>query len=118
MKRRLLIVEDNLDVAESLGMLLRLWGHEVECAADVRSALETAESFRPEIVLLDIGLPHQDGYQVGREIRARLGGSVLLVAITGRGRKEDLRRSKEAGFDLHLTKPLDPSLLEAFIASA
>jgi CheY-like chemotaxis protein len=107
-----LVVEDNQDAAESLALLVRLWGHEVQVARDGPSALEKARSFRPEVVLCDLGLPGMDGYEVGRRLRQEVGpGRLMLVAVTGYGHDEDRRRSQEAGFDHHLTKPVDPDAL-------
>ncbi len=81
-------------------------------------AVALAKEFNPEIALLDIGMPSMDGYQAAREIREALGARVLLVAVTGWGQDDDQRRSREAGFDHHLTKPAEPSVLEDLIASA
>jgi CheY-like chemotaxis protein len=103
-----LLVEDNLDAAEALGELLRLWGHPVEIAHDGISALQTARAGRPEVVLLDIGLPGMDGYEVARRLRATAGlERVRLIALTGYGQEADRRRSSLAGFDHHLVKPVD-----------
>jgi CheY-like chemotaxis protein len=117
LRRRVLIVDDNLDAADSLGMLLRVTGHEVQLAHDGPSALTAASSFRPEVVLLDIGLPGMDGYEVARRLRRQEGSEkALLVALTGYGQAEDFRRSQEAGFDQHLVKPADPEMLTALFA--
>jgi CheY-like chemotaxis protein len=106
--RKVLVVDDNLDSAESLAVLLRVAGHEAHIAADGLSALEVFDSFRPNAVVLDIGLPKMDGYAVARELRARYPGARLqLLALTGYGRDEDRARSREAGFDGHLTKPVE-----------
>jgi signal transduction histidine kinase/ActR/RegA family two-component response regulator len=107
--RRLLVVDDNIDGAESLALLLRLEGHEVRTAYDGPSALQAAVVHRPEVVLLDIGLPQgMDGYEVARRLRRQEGlEGVLLVAVTGYGQDEDRRRSREAGFDAHLVKPVE-----------
>jgi CheY-like chemotaxis protein len=116
--RRVLVVDDNVDAAESTALLLRFLGHEVQVAHDGPSALEAARQFRPEIVLLDIGLPGMSGYEVARALRARPEGrGVVLAAVTGYGQEEDRRQSREAGFDYHLTKPLAPGALTAFVAS-
>jgi len=114
--QRILVVDDNQDSADTLGDLLRLWGHEVQLAHDGPQALACAESFRPEIVLLDIGLPGMDGYGVAERLRreSRLPG-LLLIALTGFGQHEDRRRSFEAGFDFHLTKPVHPGALRKMI---
>lgn len=105
---RILVVDDNLDAADSLGMALRMMGHDVETAHDGLEAMGAATAFRPDVILLDIGLPKLDGYQVARRIREQDGGAdIVLVALTGWGQEEDRERSREAGFDLHLTKPVD-----------
>jgi CheY-like chemotaxis protein len=104
--RRVLVVDDNVDAAQSLAMILNLSGHETLCAYEPETALASLETFRPHLILLDIGLPRMNGYEVARRIRA---GSqpVRLVAITGYGRTEDIARVQAAGFDAHLLKPLD-----------
>jgi PAS domain S-box-containing protein len=117
-RRHILVVDDNRDAANSLARLLTiLCRQEVRVAYDGPSALEAAASFRPEVVLLDIGLPGMDGYEVARKLRARpeLDGT-LLVALTGWGQDEDRQRSKEAGFDRHLVKPVDPDALMRLLA--
>lgn len=112
--RRVLVVDDNVDAAESLRVMLELKGHDVRVAHDGAAALDAAERFGPEVVLLDIGLPRMDGYEVARRIRAMPGGEKLrLVALTGWGQEDDKRRAREAGFDEHLTKPVDSDLLVA-----
>ena len=104
--------------AETLRKLLRLGGHEVRVARDGPGALEELAAADAEIVLLDIGLPGMDGYEVARLIRKRPGGeSIVLVALTGYGQDDDRRRSIEAGFDHHLTKPVDPAALFSLISS-
>jgi len=115
---RVLVVDDNVDNVESLSMLLRVLGHEVATASDGLQALEATQTFRPDVVLLDIGLPNLDGYEVAERIRARQNGATIrLVAITGWTRDDEEVRAKQAGFDHHLTKPVDPKRLEAIIAS-
>ena len=115
--RRILIVDDNEDGAESLAMMLTLQGHEVQTAHDGLAALEAAERFRPQVVLLDIGLPKLNGYEVCRRIRALpWGRDLTVVAVTGWGQDEDRQKSKEAGFDTHVVKPIDPSLLVRLLA--
>ncbi len=110
--RRILVVEDYPAVAESLRRMLHLGGHEVRVARDGVEALRSLVVEDTDIVLLDIGLPGMDGYDVARTIRRRPGGaSIVLVALTGHGQDEDRRRSHEAGFDHHLTKPVDPAAL-------
>src|SRR5690242_4758935 len=114
---RVLVVEDNLVTAECLTLLLERWGHEAAVTADGPGALGVAQAFQPEVVLLDIGLPGMDGYEVARRLR-RLAGmeKCLLIAFTGRGHEEDVRRCKEAGIDFHLLKPVHPALLREFLA--
>jgi PAS domain S-box-containing protein len=109
--RKVLVVDDNADSAESLAMILSLRGHEARTALDGQEALAVAREFRPEVVMLDIGLPGMDGYEVARRLRADYDG-ILLVALTGYGQDEDRRRSKEAGFDHHLVKPVDFEVLQ------
>jgi two-component system CheB/CheR fusion protein len=116
--RRVLVVDDNVDAAESLVLLLRLRGHEVEVAFSGPMALETVAAFKPDVVLLDIGLPGLDGYQVARAIRRQEGGAkMILVALTGYGQEEDRRLALEAGFDHHLTKPVDPAVIYELLAA-
>jgi PAS domain S-box-containing protein len=115
-RRRILLVEDNLDAREMLGELLRRGGHEVHEAADGAQGLESALRNRPDIALVDIGLPGLDGYEVARRIRAESGGDqMLLVAVTGYGSQRDRERAHEAGFDVHITKPIDLSALAKVI---
>jgi CheY-like chemotaxis protein len=115
--RRVLAVDDNVDVVESLALLLGMQGHDVRTAHDGLNALEQAEAFRPEVIILDIGLPGMDGYEVARRLRERVASQgVLLVALTGYGRDEDRRRSLAAGFDRHLVKPVDPTDLRDLLA--
>jgi signal transduction histidine kinase/ActR/RegA family two-component response regulator len=106
-KRRVLVVDDNRDAADSLAFLLRSQGNEVDVAYDGVEAVDAAQRFNPDTVLLDIGLPKLYGHEVARRLRESHGPSVLLVAVTGWGQDEDLRRSREAGFDHHLTKPVE-----------
>ncbi len=116
--RRCLIIEDNADAAESLGLLLELSGHEVTLAHDGVAGVEKARTLRPEVVLCDIGLPGKlDGYGVARALRQHFpNGDLHLIALTGYGQEEDQRRAREAGFDLHLTKPADPEKLQRLLA--
>jgi PAS domain S-box-containing protein len=113
--RRVLIVDDNEDSAESMAILLRLQGHEVRLAYDGEKALEEAQSFHPELIFLDIGLPKMDGYEVARRLRPEMKG-VTLVAMTGYGQEEDRQRTQEAGFNLHLVKPVDFDRLEELLS--
>jgi two-component system CheB/CheR fusion protein len=115
--RRVLVVDDNVDAAESAAVLLRLMGHEVETAHDGHSALQAVCTFRPEVVMLDIGLPGMSGYEVAKALRSQpQHASLMLVAVTGYGQEEDRRQSQEAGFDRHLVKPVDVAVLEALFA--
>ena len=114
--RRILVVDDNKDAADSLALLLRSNQSEVRVAYDGLEAVDAAVAFQPDVVLLDIGLPKLYGYDVARRIRAARGAQVLLVAITGWGQEEDRRRAYEAGFDHHLTKPVKFEALIKLIA--
>ncbi len=114
--RRVLVVDDNADAVASLAELLRLDGHEVREAADGREALAQADEFQPEVVLLDLGLPGLDGWEVATALRRRAGGGgALLVAISGYGRSEDRARSRAAGIDLHLVKPVEPGRIRELV---
>ena len=116
---RILVVDDNVDAAETLSRLLRLSAHEVRVAHDGLAALAAAREMNPDVVLLDIGLPKLDGLEVARNLRARADGPrPLLVAISGFGQAEDRARTTAAGFDHHLTKPVDPKLLQTLMQSA
>jgi CheY-like chemotaxis protein len=111
---RILVVDDNRDAADSCATLLELSGHHVQTAYAARHALELAETFRPHAILMDIGLPDLDGYQLAARIRAaQWGRSILLIAVTGWGQEEDRRRAFEAGFDHHLTKPIAAETVES-----
>jgi CheY-like chemotaxis protein/anti-sigma regulatory factor (Ser/Thr protein kinase) len=116
-RHRILVVDDNEDGAESLGTFLELHGHEVRIAHDGPAALKAAGEFRPGVILLDIGLPGMDGYEVARRLRARDEfRTTRLIAMTGWGQDTDRQRSREAGFDLHLVKPVDPVELTGMLA--
>jgi two-component system, sensor histidine kinase len=108
---RVLLVEDKLDGRATLRNLLELWGYKVETAADGRQGVEKGLAWRPDVAVLDIGLPGLDGYEVARRLRAALGGRLVLIALTGYGSPEDKQRAFDAGFDRHLTKPADPGEL-------
>jgi CheY-like chemotaxis protein len=108
--RRILVVDDNVDSAETMAEILKLWGHEVQTAHDGPGALEAARAHQPDAILLDLGLPVMDGYETARRLREE-GLGRLLVAVTGFGAAEDRRRTAEAGFDTHLTKPVSPEAL-------
>ena len=117
--RRVLVADDNLDALNSLAMLLELAGHEVRKAADGREALSIAAEWRPDLALLDIGMPMLDGYEVVRRIRAESwGADMQLVAISGWGQMEDRRRAVEAGFDMHVVKPIGFDSLTELLAKA
>jgi two-component system CheB/CheR fusion protein len=116
---RVLVVDDNVDAAETLSRMLRLQAHEVVMAHDGVTALATASQMNPDVVLLDIGLPQLDGLEVARRLRERAEGRrPLLVAMTGFGQDEDRARTAAAGFDHHLTKPVDVQLLNSLIQTA
>jgi CheY-like chemotaxis protein len=115
---RILIVDDNRDAADSLVMLLRLMGNDTRTAYDGQEGVDVAGEFRPDVMLLDIGLPKLDGHEACRRIRAQSWGkNVVLIAVTGWGQEEDRRRSHEAGFDHHMVKPVDPQELVKLLAS-
>jgi two-component system CheB/CheR fusion protein len=114
--RRVLVVDDNVDSAQSTAMLLELAGHEVRVAHDGTGALAAAAQFRPDVVVMDIGLPGMSGYDVARHLRGRSEtAGVLLIALTGYGQPEDAFRIKAAGFDHHLVKPASPEELAALV---
>jgi PAS domain S-box-containing protein len=115
--RRVLVVDDNVDAAESIAMLLRHWGNEVRMAHNGPQALEVATAFSPDVVVLDIGLPGMSGYEVAHHLREQPRfARTKLVAVTGYGKDEDRRRSQEVGFDRHLVKPVDPDQLQSILA--
>jgi PAS domain S-box-containing protein len=116
--RRILIVDDNVDAVRSLALFLEMSGHEVRAAHNGPAALELAQTYQPDVVLLDIGMPGMDGYEVARRLRQAPGQEkVLLVALTGYGQEEDRRRSREATINHHLVKPTDPEALQALLTS-
>jgi PAS domain S-box-containing protein len=118
-RRKVLIADDNQDAAASLGMLLHVMGHETRLAHDGLEALEAAEVFRPDIVLLDIGMPQLNGYETARRLRARpWAASTVLIALTGWGQEADRRRARDAGFHHHVVKPLDPDVLAEMLEHA
>jgi PAS domain S-box-containing protein len=115
-RRRVLIVEDSVDARESLRLLLELAGHEVDTAEDAASSLDKVRVFQPDVALIDIGLPGMDGYQLAQALRQSPHARGLrLIALTGYGQVEDQRKALSAGFDLHLTKPVDPDRLQGLI---
>jgi CheY-like chemotaxis protein len=114
---RLLVIDDNQDAATSLAMLLRLQGHEVRVAHSGAAALEMTNSYTPDVVFLDIGMPGMDGYEVARRLRQQPGlEKVVLAALTGWGQREDRRRTAEAGFNHHLVKPPEPKVIDGLLA--
>jgi CheY-like chemotaxis protein len=116
--RRILVADDNEDSALTMAMMLKIMGNEVRTARDGVEAVELAEAFRPEVILLDIGMPRLNGYDACRRIREQSwGGGIVMVALTGWGQDEDKRRSEEAGFDHHMVKPVEPDTLDKLLAS-
>jgi CheY-like chemotaxis protein len=116
--RRVLVVDDNVDSADSMAELLRVWGHEVQAVHCGSEALAAAPAFRPEVALLDIDMPDMTGYELARRLRALHGfNGTAFVALTGFGQDEDHRRSAEAGFRAHLVKPVDPEALRRLLAT-
>jgi CheY-like chemotaxis protein len=111
-------VEDHPDARESLRLLLVFWGHQVEVAADGLRGIQVALAWKPEVAIVDIGLPILDGYEVARQLRAALDVPIRLIALTAYGSPEDIRRAHEAGFDIHLAKPADPGEIRHLLASA
>jgi two-component system CheB/CheR fusion protein len=116
-RHRILVVDDNAIAADSLGRLLNLvFGQEVRVAYDGTAALDVAETFRPEIVLLDLGMAAMDGYEVAMTLRNRPeSAGMRIIAVTGWGQQEDRRRTREMGFDLHLVKPVDADSLKKIL---
>lgn len=110
--RRILVTDDDVDGAETLAIVLRMAGHEVQIASDGPSTLKLAADFQPDVVFLDVGMPGMDGFETARQLRLIVGlDKTLLVALTGYGREQDRQRSVEAGFDHFLVKPAPPKLL-------
>ena len=114
-RARVLVVDDSVDSAETLGELLKIWGHDVRLAHDGPGAVEAARDYRPDVILLDIGLPGMDGFAVARQLRTEGLQTRLLVALTGYGEQTDKRRSQEAGFHHHMVKPVHPDALQKLI---
>ena len=113
--RNILIVEDNADQAQTLRLFLDMKGHQLEIASNGLAAIEAARRFRPHVVLLDLGLPGCDGFEVARRLRDEHGGTLRIIAITAYGTDSDRRLSQEAGCDLHLVKPADPRFIESLL---
>jgi CheY-like chemotaxis protein len=115
--RRVLVADDNKDAADALAMLLELAGHEVRVAHGGRAALSLAQTFRPDVAILDVGMPELNGYEVAKELRrAPWGPRMRLIALTGWAQDEDRQRAKDAGFDRHFTKPVDADALEILLS--
>lgn len=112
---RVLVVDDNVDAAESMCTLLTMLGHETAVAYDGPSGLAVAEQFRPRVAILDLGLPHLNGYDLARQLRAGTHAPRLIVAVSGYGQPDDRRKSQEAGFDHHFTKPVELAALQAVL---
>jgi len=113
--RQVLIVEDNHDQAQTLLLFLGMKGHRLEIAASGPAAVEAARRVRPDVVLLDIGLPGLDGFEVARQIRREHGDAVRIIAVSAYGSESDRRESLEAGCELHLVKPADPRFIESLL---
>lgn len=116
--RSILVIEDHDDAREALCALLELEGHRVRAAATGPRGLEMAREYLPDLALIDIGLPEVDGYEVARRLRALGQQCPYLIALTGYGQPEDLKRARDAGFDAHLLKPVDPDALASVLSTA
>jgi len=113
---RILVADDNADGADSLAMLLQAQGHVVLTAQDGRRAVEVAEAFAPDVILMDVAMPNLDGLEATREIRRRpWGQGIRIIALTAWGQETERRRTREAGMDAHLVKPIDPNVLAAVL---
>ena len=118
-KARVLVADDNEDAAQSLGMLLEIMGCQVRTAPDGAAALDVAAEFRPDLALLDLGMPRVDGFDLARRIRAEpWGRGMTLVAVTGWGQQQDRKRSADAGFDHHLVKPIGPEAVRSLVTGS
>jgi CheY-like chemotaxis protein len=116
-QRRILVVDDNRDSVFTLAMLLKLFGNETQTAHDGLEAIDVAAEFRPDVILMDLGMPRLDGYEAARRIRQQpWGQKTVLVALTGWDQEETGPRSREAGFDFYLTKPVNPAALKAMLS--
>jgi CheY-like chemotaxis protein len=114
---KILVVDDNHDSALSMSMMLSIMGHDTRTAHDGETAVATAQTFLPDVVLLDIGLPKLNGYEVAQRIREQSWGAAMyLIAVTGWGQDEDRQRSSEVGLNLHMVKPVEPAALEKLLA--
>jgi CheY-like chemotaxis protein len=114
--RRVLVVDDNVDAADSLGDVVKMLGHDVDVAYDGPSAVERARANPPDVVLCDVGLPGMSGYDVARVLRASTKAPQLVFAVSGYAQPEDVRKAVEAGFDGHVAKPCDPAEIERLLA--
>jgi CheY-like chemotaxis protein len=115
---RILIIDDNRDAAETMARLLEVFGHDVRIAFDGDQAMEIARRQRPDYVLLDLGLPGMDGYEIARRLRRELTEPTVIIAVTGYGQEEDRRRCREAGIDHHRLKPIDLTDLLSLLSTA
>jgi CheY-like chemotaxis protein len=115
--RRVLVVDDNEDTARSFFELLLVMGHQCEFKTEPKQVMDTARAFRPDLVLLDIGMPDIDGHHLARLLRREFGAELRIVAITAYGRDEDRQRTRKAGFDAHVTKPVDIPILESILST-
>jgi CheY-like chemotaxis protein len=114
--RRVLLIDDNVDAAESLAQLLMLSGHDARTAGDGVDGIRLAQDFQPEVVFCDLGLPGMSGYEVAKQLRSLpFGRDIVLAALTGYGQPGDREKTAKAGFDAHLVKPVDPSVIESFL---
>ena len=115
---RVLVVDDNVDAADSIALLLTIDGFEAHSVHGATAALDTVGSFRPDVVLLDIGLPVMDGYEVAQRLRARVPvEQIRIVALSGYGQQADRERAAQSGFDDYLVKPVEPTVLSEFLRS-
>ena len=113
--RQVLIVEDNADHAQTLGLILELRGHRLQIATDGLAAIELARRLRPDVVLLDLGLPGVDGFEVARRLKREHGDAVRIIALSAYGTENDRQQSMEAGCEVHLMKPADPRFIESLL---
>lgn len=112
---KILIADDHPDIAETLATLLAFFGHEVRCAFNGEQALKMADEFEPDVVILDINMPIADGYQVARTLRATRNGKQLIIAMTGASHRETAQKAQDAGFDVHMTKPVSVEEIESLL---
>jgi len=118
-RRRILVVDDNVDAAESIALILRLSGYEAACVFDGPAALDAANDYPPDVFVLDIGLPGMTGYELARKLRQQPRfRKTPIVAVTGYGQYDDRQKSRQAGFDYHLTKPVNPDVLQVLLTQS